>query len=174
MADSEIQPLDFIPLAEDRAHRVNRAVGVRQACADAAMWPDHIKVAINVSPVQIKTGNLRQAVSSALAAASIAPHRLELEITVVDPPSGDSDRVFETLTEVPGYLGVRIALDDFGTGYSSLSNLRRFPFDKIKIDRSFIEDLSRTNANAIAIVRSVAQLGHDLGVATTAEGVETK
>ena len=121
---------------------------------------------------QIKTGNLTQVVRSALAAASIAPHRLELEITE-QTVLGDSDRVFETLAELHE-LGVRIALDDFGTGYSSLSTLRRFPFDKIKIDRSFIEDLSQTNANAIAIVRSVAQLGHDLGIATTAEGVETK
>jgi diguanylate cyclase (GGDEF)-like protein len=169
----EIQPLDFIPLAEDTGLIVPIGEWVlRQACADAATWPDHIKVAINVSPAQITAGNLVDEVRSVLAATGVAPHRVELEITE-RMVLGDSDRVFDTLTRLHE-LGVRIALDDFGTGCSSLNSLRRFPFDKIKIDRTFINDLSRSNADAVAIVRSVAQLGANLGVATTAEGVETR
>ena len=169
----EIQPLDFIPLAEDTGLIVPIGEWVlRQACTDAATWPDHIKVSINVSPVQVKTGNLVEEVRNVLATTGVAPHRVELEITE-RMVLGDSDRVFDTLTRLHE-LGVRIVLDDFGTGCSSLSSLRRFPFDKIKIDRTFIKGLSRTNADAAAIVRSVAQLGVSLGVTTTAEGVETR
>jgi predicted signal transduction protein with EAL and GGDEF domain len=107
-----------------------------------------------------------------LAAEGIEPRRLELEITE-SVMLQDEEAAFTTLTRLHD-LGVRIALDDFGTGYSSLSNLRKFPFDKIKIDRSFVSDLSAANVDALAVVRSVAQLGVSLGMATTAEGVETR
>jgi diguanylate cyclase (GGDEF)-like protein len=168
-----ICPADFIPLAEETGLIVPIGEWVlRQACAEAANWPEHLKVSVNVSVVQFKARNLTKAVVSALAASGIGPRRLELEVTesvVLE----DSDAAFATLNQLHD-LGVRIALDDFGTGYSSLTNLRRFPFDKIKIDRSFVSDLSAANVNALAIVRSIARLGMSLGMATTAEGVETK
>ena len=168
-----LMPADFIPLAEETGLIVPIGEWVlRQACAEAAGWPDHLKVSVNVSVAQFKAKNLANAVVNALAASGLAPRRLELEVTesvVLE----DSDSAFATLTRLHD-LGVRIALDDFGTGYSSLTNLRKFPFDKIKIDRSFVSDLSTANVNALAIVRSVARLGVSLGMATTAEGVETK
>jgi predicted signal transduction protein with EAL and GGDEF domain len=135
-------------------------------------WPDDLKVSVNLSPAQFKSRHLLQTVLSALASTGLAPKRLELEITE-SAMLQDEDAAFDILTRLHD-LGVRIALDDFGTGYSSLSNLRKFPFDKIKIDRSFIRDLSVANVDALAIVRSVAQLGVTLGMATTAEGVETR
>ena len=109
---------------------------------------------------------------TAIAATGLRPGRLEIEITE-SVMLQDPDAAFAVLTRLHD-LGIRIALDDFGTGYSSLSNLRKFPFDRIKIDRSFVADLSEANVDAIAVVRSVAQLGVSLGMATTAEGVETK
>jgi EAL domain-containing protein (putative c-di-GMP-specific phosphodiesterase class I) len=145
---------------------------LRQACTEAATWPDHLKVAVNVSAAQFKARNLAEVVIRSLGAAGMAPHRLELEITE-SVMLQDEDAAFETLKRLHD-LGVRIALDDFGTGYSSLSNLRKFPFDKIKIDRSFVSDLSVANVDALAVVRSVAQLGVSLGMTTTAEGVETE
>jgi predicted signal transduction protein with EAL and GGDEF domain len=108
----------------------------------------------------------------ALASAGLSASRLELEITE-SVMLQDEDSAFAILRQLRD-LGVRVALDDFGTGYSSLSNLRKFPFDKIKIDRSFVSDLSEANVDALAVVRSIAQLGVSLGMATTAEGVETK
>jgi diguanylate cyclase (GGDEF)-like protein len=168
-----VPPSDFIPLAEETGLIV--PIGewvIRQACIDAAKWPDHLKIAVNVSPAQFKSRSFAQCVLSALAAAGITPQRLELEITE-SVMMQDEHAAFETLTRLHD-LGVRIALDDFGTGYSSLSNLRKFPFDKIKIDRSFVSDLSSANVDALAVVRSVARLGVSLGMATTAEGVETK
>jgi EAL domain-containing protein (putative c-di-GMP-specific phosphodiesterase class I) len=122
--------------------------------------------------VQFRSRNLAEMVIHTLAAAGLSPQRLELEITetvMLD----DENEAFTTLRRLHD-IGVRIALDDFGTGYSSLSNLRKFPFDKIKIDRSFVSDLSSANVDALAVVRSVARLGVSLGMATTAEGVETK
>ena len=107
-----------------------------------------------------------------MATSGIAPQRLELEITETLMLQ-DGEKVFATLTQLRN-LGVRIGMDDFGTGYSSLRNLRKFPFDKIKIDRSFIQDLSEANVDAVAVVRSVVGLGVSLGIVTTAEGVETK
>ena len=169
----KVSPANFIPLAEDTG--LIMPIGewvLRQACMEAAGWPNHIKVAVNLSPAQFKCRTLVQMVVSALAQSGLEAHRLELEITesvMLD----DAEGAFTTLKQLRD-LGIRIALDDFGTGYSSLSNLRKYAFDKIKIDRSFVSDLSAANINAIALVRSMAQLGVSLGMATTAEGVETK
>lgn len=168
-----VPPADFIPLAEDTGLIVPLGEWVlRQACTEAATWPGHLKIAVNVSPAQFKARNLAEVVVRTLAATGMAPQRLELEITE-SVMLQDETAAFCTLTRLHD-LGVRIALDDFGTGYSSLSNLRKFPFDKIKIDRSFVSDLSAANVDALAVVQSVAQLGVSLGMATTAEGVETK
>jgi predicted signal transduction protein with EAL and GGDEF domain len=169
----KVPPGEFIPIAEESNLIV--PIGewvIRQACAEAARWPEHLKVAVNVSPAQFKARNLADVVLQSLASAGIGPSRLELEITE-SVMLQDEEAAFATLTRLHD-LGVRIALDDFGTGYSSLSNLRKFPFDKIKIDRSFVSDLSTANVDALAVVRSVAQLGVSLGMATTAEGVETR
>ena len=168
-----VPPADFIPLAEETGLIVPIGEWVlRQACKDASAWPEHLKIAVNLSPVQFRSRNLAEMVINTLAAAGLSPQRLELEITetvMLD----DENEAFTTLRRLHD-IGVRIALDDFGTGYSSLSNLRKFPFDKIKIDRSFVSDLSSANVDALAVVRSVARLGVSLGMATTAEGVETK
>jgi diguanylate cyclase (GGDEF)-like protein len=168
-----ISPERFIPIAEETGLIV--ALGewvLRRACTEAATWPQHLKIAVNVSPAQFQARNFADTVASILHMTGMAPQRLELEITETVMMK-DEEAAFRALTQLHE-LGVRIALDDFGTGYSSLSNLRRFPFDKIKIDRSFVGDLSVTNVNALALVRSVAQLGLSLGIATTAEGVETR
>lgn len=168
-----VPPTDFIPLAEETGLIVPIGAWVlRQACMEAANWPDHLKIAVNLSAAQFKSCDLVQTVISALAAAGMAARRLEIEITE-SVMLQDADGAFTVLSRLHD-LGVRIALDDFGTGYSSLSNLRKFPFDKIKIDRSFVSDLSAANVDALAVVRSVAQLGVSLGMSTTAEGVETK
>jgi diguanylate cyclase (GGDEF)-like protein/PAS domain S-box-containing protein len=167
-----VPPAEFIPVAEESNLIVPIGEWVlRQACAEAARWPGHLKVAVNISPAQFKARNLADVVVGSLASAGIAPQRLELEVTE-SVMLKDEEAAFATLTRLHD-LGVRIALDDFGTGYSSLSNLRKFPFDKIKIDRSFVSDLSVANVDALAVVRSIAQLGVSLGMATTAEGVET-
>jgi diguanylate cyclase (GGDEF)-like protein len=168
-----VSPGVFIPLAEETGLIV--PIGewaLRQACADAALWPDHIKVAVNLSPVQFRNRNLVQMVFAALAASGLPASRLELEITE-SVLLHDNAATIATLHQLRS-LGVRIAMDDFGTGYSSLSYLRSFPFDKIKIDRCFVKDLSDTNAGSVAILRAVANLGISLGMATTAEGVETE
>jgi len=166
-----ISPADFIPIAEATGLIVPIGEWVlRQACGEAATWPAGVKVAVNLSACQFKT-NLVQIVVSALASSGLAPNRLELEITESVLLS-DSDRTLATLRQLHD-LGVQVALDDFGTGYSSLGYLRSFPFDKIKIDRCFISDLSQETPDAIAILRAVTQLGRDLGMSTTAEGVET-
>ena len=163
----------FIPVAEETG--LILPIGewaLRQACTDAAKWPDHIKVAVNLSPVQFKSPNLVQMVFAALAASGLSAGRLELEITE-SVLLHDSAATIATLHQLRS-LGVRIAMDDFGTGYSSLGYLRSFPFDKIKIDRCFVSDLSDDNAGSHAILRAVAHLGLSLGMATTAEGVETQ
>jgi EAL domain-containing protein (putative c-di-GMP-specific phosphodiesterase class I) len=144
---------------------------LRQACLDAASWSEDITVAVNLSPVQFKNPNLVLSVKAALLASNLPADRLELEITE-SVLLQNSETTLVVLHELRGF-GVRISLDDFGTGYSSLSYLRSFPFDKIKIDRSFVTDLA-TRDDSMAIVRAVTGLGKSLGIVTTAEGVETE
>jgi EAL domain-containing protein (putative c-di-GMP-specific phosphodiesterase class I) len=167
-----ISPGEFIPVAEETG--LISAVGglmLRRACMDAAEWPDDVRVAVNLSPLQFRVGNLLAQVMETLKQTGLAASRLELEITetlVLEK----SSQVLATLHALRS-LGVRISMDDFGTGYSSLSYLRSFPFDKIKIDQSFVRDLG-ANRDAQAIVRSIISLGKGLGVVITAEGVETE
>jgi diguanylate cyclase (GGDEF)-like protein len=167
-----ISPAEFIPVAEETGLII--ALGewvLRRACAETAHWPEHIKVAVNLSPSQLKSRNLTELVISALAESGMAPSRLQLEIT----ETVLMHNTFNTLATLHQLrkLGVQIAMDDFGTGYSSLSYLRSFPFDKIKIDRSFIQDLSN-GAEPLAIVHAVAGLARSLNMVSTAEGVETQ
>jgi diguanylate cyclase (GGDEF)-like protein/PAS domain S-box-containing protein len=165
-----ISPLNFIPLAEETGLIVQLGeLVLRRACADAATWPDDIGVAVNLSPVQFKNPNLIASVTGALEASGLAASRLELEITE-SVLLQNSEATLTTLHELRA-MGVRISLDDFGTGYSSLSYLRSFPFDKIKIDRSFVSELA-TREDSVAIIRAVTGLGRSLGIVTTAEGVE--
>ena len=166
-----VMPDDFIPLAEEIGLIVPLGEWViRQACQDGAKLPRGMKMAVNLSPAQFHSERLVPTVVSALAASGLEPERLELEITE-SVLLHDSVANVKLLHEMRD-LGVRICMDDFGTGYSSLSYLRSFPFDKIKIDRSFVSDLSE-DADAGAIVKAVAGLGQSLGMMTTAEGVET-
>lgn len=168
-----VMPSDFIPLAEETGLIVPLGEWVLStACAEAAKWPAHVRIAINLSPAQFKSKELVPVVVGALASSGVAPHRLELEVTET-VIMHDSEAVFAVLGQLRG-LGVRIALDDFGTGYSSLSFLQRFPFDKIKIDRSFVNELSSTRAEAHHLARAVVRFAVSLGKTTTAEGVETK
>ncbi len=165
-----ISPSDFIPLAEETGLIV--PIGewvIREACRQASVWPEDMSVAVNVSPKQFGTPGLPQAIMQALLTSGLAPGRLELEIT----ESIFIANVEKTLATLHGLrdLGVRIALDDFGTGYSSLSYLRSFPFDKVKIDRSFVEDLAN-DGNAHAVIRAITTLADALGMETLAEGVE--
>ena len=165
-----IPPIEFIPLAEETGLIIPIGEWVlREACREAVTWPDDIHVAVNVSPVQFRNTGLNAIVLQALAATGLPPHRLELEIT----ESLFIENVDATLASLHALrsLGVRVALDDFGTGYSSLSYLRAFPFDKIKIDRSFIVDLLKEEGST-AIIRSITALADALGMETTAEGVE--
>jgi diguanylate cyclase (GGDEF)-like protein/PAS domain S-box-containing protein len=166
-----ISPADFIPVAEDIGLIV--ALGewvLREACTEAAKWPAEVKVAVNLSPVQFRSRNLVQVVISALAHSGLSPTRLELEITesLFLAETEANLAILHQLRE----LGVSISMDDFGTGYSSLSYLRSFPFDKIKIDRSFVKDLAQ-RSDCVAIVRAISGLGRSLNITTTAEGVET-
>jgi diguanylate cyclase (GGDEF)-like protein/PAS domain S-box-containing protein len=166
-----VEPAEFIPLAEEIGLIVPLGEWVlRQACAEAVQWPNDVKVAVNLSPVQFKNRNLVQAVVRALAASGLSARRLELEITETVLLL-ENEATLATLHQLRE-LGVRISMDDFGTGYSSLSYLRSFPFDKIKIDRSFVRDLAEKQ-DSVAIIRAVAGLGSSLGITTTAEGVET-
>ena len=166
-----LQSNDFIPVAEESGLIVQIGEWVlRQACVEAAKWPKPVSVSVNLSAVQFKRGNLLAMTQSALKAAGLEPGRLELEITesvLLDDESWVR-RILNKLRE----LGVRIAMDDFGTGYSGLSYLRSFPFTKIKIDRSFVSDITVTR-DALAIVQATIQLSEKLGIATTAEGIET-
>jgi diguanylate cyclase (GGDEF)-like protein/PAS domain S-box-containing protein len=167
-----VPPRQFIPLAEET--RLIVPIGewvLRQACAEAAGWPEGIRVAVNVSPAQFRRPGLSEIVVSALANSGLEPARLEVEITE-SVLLLNSELTLATLHRLRE-LGVRISMDDFGTGYSSLSYLRSFPFDKIKIDGSFVRDLA-SNADSMAIVRAVAGLGSSLRMVTTAEGIETR
>jgi diguanylate cyclase (GGDEF)-like protein len=166
-----VSPREFIPIAEETGFIVPIGEWVlREACAAATAWPEDVRVAVNLSPVQFKSRNLVQQVVSALAAASLDPKRLELEVTE-SILLADNESTLKTLHQLRG-LGVGISMDDFGTGYSSLSYLRSFPFDKIKIDQSFIHDLS-PQEGSLSIVKAVIGLGQSLGMSTTAEGIET-
>jgi predicted signal transduction protein with EAL and GGDEF domain len=167
-----VSPADFIPIAEETGLIVPLGEWVlKAACNEAVDWPDHIKVAVNLSPAQLNSRNLVSMVTSALDESGMPPHRLQLEIT----ESVLLQNTFTTLATLHELrkMGVQIALDDFGTGYSSLSYLRSFPFDKIKIDRSFIQDLSN-GSEPYAIVNAVAGLAKCLNMTSTAEGVETQ
>ncbi|GJD53352.1 hypothetical protein OPKNFCMD_6127 [Methylobacterium crusticola] len=166
-----VAPSEFIPVAEETAMIVTLGEWVlREACREAARWPDHIGISVNLSPVQFRSAALALTVVAALGEAGLDPRRLELEITE-GVLLQDSEATLAILHQLKR-LGVRIAMDDFGTGYSSLGYLRAFPFDKIKIDRSFIADLA-VRPDAVAIVRAITSLGASLGMTTTAEGVET-
>jgi PAS domain S-box-containing protein len=167
-----IAPSEFIPIAEETGLIVQIGEWVlRQACLTAARWPAEVSVAVNLSPVQFRNHKLVQQVKSALGAARLDPYRLELEITET-VLLAESEEALKTLHELRD-LGVKISMDDFGTGYSSLSYLRSFPFDKIKIDQTFVRD-SSTNSDSQTIVKAVIGLGRSLGMATTVEGVETE
>jgi predicted signal transduction protein with EAL and GGDEF domain len=166
-----VPPDIFIPLAEEIG--LIGTIGERvlqRACAEAATWPEHITVAVNLSPAQFQGGQLVSAVKDALASSGLPPSRLALEITESIFLQGIESNI-AILSEF-GKLGVKISMDDFGTGYSSLSYLRSFAFDKIKIDKSFVRDLS-TSERSLAIVRAVCELARSFGATTTAEGVET-
>jgi diguanylate cyclase (GGDEF)-like protein len=166
-----VAPGTFIELAEEIGFIVPLGEWVlRQACATAATWPAHIRISVNLSAVQFKNPGLVQVVVSALAASGLAADRLELEITE-SALLEDSDATLGMLYRLRE-LGVRIAMDDFGTGYSSLAYLQSFPFDRIKIDRSFIKDIT-DGLGSLNIVRAMAALAKGLGMETTAEGVET-
>jgi diguanylate cyclase (GGDEF)-like protein/PAS domain S-box-containing protein len=167
-----ISPAEFIPVAEETGliNQLGEWV-LRTACAEAATWPDEIKVAVNVSPVQFENGNLVQIVINALAASRLPARRLELEITEAVLIRDDA-AVLALLHQLRA-LGIRIAMDDFGTGYSSLSYLQRFPFDKIKIDRSFVKDIAEPKGSH-AIVQAVVGIAKSRNITTTAEGVETE
>ena len=167
----EISPAEFIPIAEELGlvSRIGADV-LHQACKDAASWPAHIDLAVNVSPVQLLDPRLPQTVAQALNDSGLAPHRLELEITETALLNNDQ-AALRTLTRIRD-LGVRISLDDFGTGYSSLSYLHRFPISRIKIDKSFVQKLP-DDVGSASIVRAIAQLGASLNMKITAEGIET-
>lgn len=167
-----ISPAAFIPIAEDSGLIVPLGTWVlERACADAMRWSGEHKIAVNLSPVQFRDANLPAKVSEILERTGLAPQRLELEITE-GVLVHDVDTALQMLLELKA-LGVRISMDDFGTGYSSLSYLKRFPFDKIKIDRSFVGQLDADSEDA-AIVRAILAMGHSLGMIATAEGVESK
>ncbi|HEV7277019.1 MAG TPA: EAL domain-containing protein [Devosiaceae bacterium] len=165
-----VSPGEFIPLAEETGfiERLGEWV-LRSACRAATAWPEHVSIAVNLSPVQFRMRNLPFLVADALAQAQLRPARLQLEITET-VLLNESQQNLETLHALKE-LGVAIALDDFGTGYSSLGYLRSFPFDKIKIDRSFIGDIGRSG-HSEAIIRAVVGLAHSLDLKVTAEGVE--
>ncbi|WP_229166111.1 bifunctional diguanylate cyclase/phosphodiesterase [Bradyrhizobium altum] len=168
-----VSPAQFIPLAEETGMIVPLGEWVlRTACAEAAKWPDDLKIAINLSPVQFRSPELVPVIVHALASSGVSPDRLELEVTETAIIQ-DSEAVFAALGQLHD-LGVRIALDDFGTGYSSLSFLQKFPFDKVKIDRSFVSELAGATDESRRIARAIVRFAVSLGKTTTAEGVETR
>jgi diguanylate cyclase (GGDEF)-like protein/PAS domain S-box-containing protein len=167
----KVPPSIFIPIAEDSGLILKIGEWVmRKACREAAAWMRPLTIAVNVSALQLTSDGFVEFVQSTLSQTKLPPERLEIEITET-ALIRDPNRALQTLQKLKA-LGVNIAMDDFGTGYSSLSNLRAFPFDKIKIDRSFIQAV-HTNPQAAAIVRAVLGLGRGLGLPVIAEGVET-
>jgi diguanylate cyclase (GGDEF)-like protein len=167
-----VPPSEFIPVAEEMGLIVPLGEwALRCACLEAIKWPDEVRVSVNLSPLQFAKGNLVSTVMSALASSGLSSSRLELEITE-SVLLEKSERNIAILNQLRA-LGVRISMDDFGTGYSSIGYLRSFPFDKIKIDRSFVRDLL-VDEGSLAIVRAIAGLGISFGMTTTAEGVETE
>ena len=167
-----VAPADFIPVAEETGLIIPLGSWVlRTACATAAAWDQPYRIAVNISPVQFTQGNLPEMIHELLLETGLSPSRLELEITE-SVLIADLDRALHILRRLKN-LGVTIAMDDFGTGYSSLSTLQSFPFDKIKIDRSFIDNIGRHH-QADSIVRAILALGHSLGIPVLAEGIETK
>ncbi|MHC2001761.1 sensor domain-containing phosphodiesterase [Methylobacterium sp. CM6241] len=165
-----IAPGAFIPLAEETGLIVSLGSwALQEACREAAAWPGHLRIAVNVSAIQFQQPGLEESVMSALRTSGLPPHRLVLEITE-SVLVQDAEAVIACLHRLKSF-GVRIALDDFGTGYSSLSYLRRFPFDSIKIDRSFVSEID--DPGAAGIVRAVVSIAKQLGATVTAEGVET-
>jgi diguanylate cyclase (GGDEF)-like protein len=168
-----VSPAEFISVAEETGLIV--ALGewvLRQTCADAAKWPSQIKIAVNLSPAQFRSQDLAQVVTSALASSGVSPSRLELEITE-EILLGHDRQNLEVLRRLRD-LGIQIVMDDFGIGYSSLNYLRLFPFDRIKIDRSFVNDLSSGDDLSFAIVQAVTRLARALDIPSTAEGIETQ
>jgi diguanylate cyclase (GGDEF)-like protein len=167
----QVPPSTFIPLAEEIGFIVPLGEWViRQACLAAARWPEHLSVAVNISAAQFRGSSLMPVIVNALGASGLHPTRLEIEITETVLLQ-DREATLAILHQLRA-LGIRIAMDDFGTGYSSLTYLQSFPFDKIKIDRSFVKDITE-NAGSLYIVRAVAALANGMGMAATAEGVET-
>jgi diguanylate cyclase (GGDEF)-like protein len=167
-----VPPSEFIPVAEEMGLIVQLGEwALRRACVEAIGWPEDIRVSVNLSSLQFSKGNLVSTVMNALASSGLPASRLELEITesVLLEKSERNIAILNQLRE----LGVRISMDDFGTGYSSIGYLRSFPFDKIKIDKSFVRDLL-VDEGSLAIVRAIAGLGVSFGMTTTAEGVETE
>jgi diguanylate cyclase (GGDEF)-like protein len=167
-----VSPATFIPLAEEIGFIV--PIGewvIRQACATAAQWPGNLHVAVNISAVQFRSPGLMQVIVGALAASGLHPTRLEIEITETVLLQ-NKEATLDLLHQLRA-LGIRIAMDDFGTGYSSLTYLQCFPFDKIKIDRSFVKDITESTGS-LNIVRAVAALANGMGMTATAEGVETR
>jgi diguanylate cyclase (GGDEF)-like protein len=167
-----IPPLVFIPVAEDL--RLIDKIGawvLREACRTAATWPEHLTVAVNLSPAQFLAGSISDLVAAALQETCLAAHRLELEITET-LLLGNSEAIMAELQTLKA-MGVAIVMDDFGTGYSSLSYLWRFPFDKIKIDRSFMQGFDGSGRDAATVVKTIIALGRELNMRVTVEGVET-
>jgi diguanylate cyclase (GGDEF)-like protein len=166
-----VSPAEFIPVAEEAGLITELGAWILDtACAQAARWPAHITVAVNISPLQFNSGNLPLTVLSALSKSGLAADRLMLEITE-GVFLNDTEQTMAALDEIKA-IGVLFAMDDFGTGYSSLSYIRKFPFNKIKIDQGFVRGMG-DDPESLAIVRAVVNLCHDLGMMTTAEGVET-
>jgi EAL domain-containing protein (putative c-di-GMP-specific phosphodiesterase class I) len=167
-----VSPVEFIPLAEEIGliDEIGEWV-LRTACAEAAKWPDHVSVAVNLSPIQFKSPALPTIVRMVLGDTQLPAVRLELEITEGVFLSND-DHVHDMIASLKA-IGVKLALDDFGTGYSSLSYLQRVPFDKIKIDRSFVTGATDPGSRNAALIRAMVGLASDLQMQTTAEGVET-
>lgn len=167
-----IPPLEFIPLADEL--RLIDQIGawvLREACRNAATWPDDLTISVNLSPAQFLNGSISETVASALREAGLAAHRLELEITE-NLLLSSTEATMAELRKLKA-MGVAIVMDDFGTGYSSLSYLWKFPFDKIKIDRSFMQGLDRSGRDAETIVKTIIALGRELNIRVTVEGVET-